>query len=80
MSRWASRITLEIVSVRVERVQEISEADAYAEGIPEWKRASQTFAPRVRFHELWDAINAVRGYSWASNCWVWAITFKRVKS
>lgn len=89
MPRWASRITLEITDVRVERLGEISESDAEAEGRPEWTRHVKS-APLVRgaeFHDmtarewfeaLWDSINAKRGYSWQSNPWVWVIDFRRV--
>lgn len=98
MPRWASRITLGVVSVRVERVQDISEEDALSEGISEtsfWKPKEMdnrpfeekwwddyyfwTSYPQVAFQNLWDSINAKRGYSWESNPWVWAIEFKRVK-
>lgn len=81
MPRWASRITLEVVSVRVERVQEISEADASAEGVStsegyidgDWCLATA----RDNFRFLWDEINGKRA-PWASNPWVWVVTFKRV--
>lgn len=79
MPRWASRLTLEIRGVRVERLQEISEADAYAEGVTEWKSPEQTFSPVVRFHELWDEINGKRA-SWESNPWVWVVEFKKVEA
>lgn len=83
MPRWASRITLEVVSVRVERLQEISGDDAFAEGVgqkigmplvhghatPEWNRRA--------FEALWDKINAERGFGWDANPWVWAIEFRR---
>lgn len=73
MPRWASRLTLEVVSVRVERLNEISEADARAEGMD----ADVANSPRVWYMALWHAINAKRA-PWASNPWVWAITFRRV--
>lgn len=86
MPRWASRITLEIVGVRVERLQEITDDDAFAEGVlPNWAgpRAGYTTAKPApsgaAFADLWEHINAKRGYGWDTNCWVWAISFKRVK-
>ena len=81
MPRWASRITLEIISVRVERVQEISEADICAElGIPvEWSGdGPEPYHRSLRqaFHDRWEALNARRGYTWSNNPWVWVIEFK----
>lgn len=76
MRRHASRITLEVTDVRVERLQAITEADACAEGIG---------SPLTRdckvpvYAGLWDSINAKRG-SWASNPWVWVIEFRRIES
>ena len=78
MPRWASRITLEITGVRVERVQDISEEDARAEGIPDEYRAGHRIYYRPRFKTLWDSINAKRGFGWDSNPWVWVVEFKRV--
>lgn len=87
MPRWASRLTLEVVSVRVERVQDISEDDAVAEGflpktIP-WNHNGRIVqmdigSPRVVFSQNWD-FNAERGYAWESNPWVWVIEFKKVE-
>lgn len=78
MPRWASRMTLEIADVRVERVQDIREMDAEREGTdailvpPHGGGAPHTEGFRV----LWDSINAKRGYGWGKNPWVWALTFK----
>lgn len=78
--RWASRITMKITGVRVERVQEISEKDAIAEGIPRelggWGNMYGYYTNAYK--ELWDTINANRGFPWESNPWVWVIDFKRV--
>lgn len=74
MPRWASRISLLIKDIRVERVQEISEDDAIAEGV-DWYPALKPIALYV---DLWDSINAKRGYPWASNPWVWVIEFERL--
>jgi hypothetical protein len=76
MLRWASRITLDVVSVRVERLQEISQADAKAEGAPPMSETLPLY--RDNFRALWDSVNGEReGASWAANPWVWVITFKR---
>ena len=73
MPRKASRLTLEIVNVRVERLQEISEEDAISEGF----RNLATDTARGDFSYLWDHINAKRGFGWDVNPWVWVIEFKR---
>lgn len=87
MPRWASRILLEVTDVRVERVQDLSEQDAQAEGVVPADEPLDvddagivTWAPshREAFAHLWDSINAKRGYGWASNPWVWVVGFKRV--
>lgn len=83
MPRWASRITLEIVTIRVERVQEISEEDVVAEGIGAFTLARGVLSDtppdlRWKFVELWDSINAKRGYGWEVNPWVWVVEFRRV--
>jgi hypothetical protein len=92
MPRWASRITLEITDVQVETVQGISEDDAFAEGIrlpvsPDKKpllmvtgsRPIREWTARAYFAELWDRINAKRGYGWDKNPWTWVIKFNRIK-
>jgi hypothetical protein len=74
MFRWASRITLEIVSVRVEPLQNISHDDAESEG---WNPATDVCMPLIWYRSLWESING-HG-SWASNPWVWVVEFKRVQ-
>lgn len=82
MPRWASRITLEITEVRVQRVQEISEADAVAEG---FRRSDGghtediAWGAKGHFREGWDTINGKAGRRWADNPWTWAISFSVVK-
>lgn len=78
MPRWASRLTLRVTAVRVERVQEISEADAKAEGVTAWCDTKDGKVYQPEFRMLWDSINAKRGYSWDSNPWVWVVEFERV--
>jgi len=83
MPRWASRITLEITAVRAERLQNISAKDAVAEGViiegsgmmDACDIASQA---KDKYRDLWDSINAKRGFSWDSNPFVWVIEFKRI--
>jgi hypothetical protein len=88
MPRWASRITLEITGVRVERLQDISEADAIAEGCsstvwtrPDWKhpvaRTSISIAV-MNYASLWQEINGTE--SWGANPFVWVIEFKRLEA
>lgn len=92
MPRWASRITLEVTSVMVERVQDITEDDARAEGVgligsgprlPDGGEflgyALEDITYRACFARLWDTINAKRGYPWASNPWVWVVEFRPVE-
>jgi len=81
MPRWASRITLEIKSVRVERVWEIQPRDAWAEGckcsctqpVPECHGNIDSFL------SLWDSIYDSKGFGWSDNPWVWVIEFERLK-
>jgi len=83
MPRWASRITLEITGIRVERLQEITGRDVLAEGVDNGK-SNPTMGvrwenmQRMAFEQVWNAINAKRGYGWAVNPWVWVIAFRRV--
>jgi len=76
----ASRILLKIVSVRVERLNDCSDADARAEGTAGGHGVIPTYnynaTPSEHFSHLWESINGAG--SWASNPWVWVIEFKRV--
>jgi hypothetical protein len=84
MPRWASRILLEIVSVRVERLQDISASDARSEGcqLPDLPKDVSGVAgdyvadERTSFAILWSKINGPG--SWNENPWVWVIEFKRI--
>lgn len=77
MPRAASRITLEVTGVRVERLQEITRGDAMAEGCP-FPNMAAGHDPREWYAKLWNDINGPG--SWDANPWVWAITFRRVDS
>lgn len=92
MPRWASRLTLDITRVRLERLQAINEADAKAEGVERtimgdgWRRYAEPAmelagvppceTPTQSYRALWETING-RG-SWAANPWVWVVEFKQV--
>lgn len=89
MPRWASRLTLEITEVRVERLQDISEADAAAEGLLTWQdmndfpawgwespkhEADGFMTAYAAYRDLWKHINGPA--SWDANPWVWAVSFE----
>lgn len=81
MPRTASRITLEVTSVRVERLQSISAADAIAEGVnvhPDHhdKPRASIYGPVQAYRDLWEQING--SGSWDVDPWVWRLEFKRV--
>tara|TARA_R110002094_G_scaffold54390_7_gene65607 strand:- start:3252 stop:3815 length:564 start_codon:yes stop_codon:yes gene_type:complete len=81
MPRWASRITLEVTGVRVERLQDIGEEGAKAEGVigeDEAAAAGLTWydKPRRAFRFLWESINGPG--SWDANPWVWVVEFRRL--
>lgn len=86
MPREFSRLTLTVTDVRVQRLQEISEADARAEGMPVDHNGDHYSPPspevdswqgygRASFSLLWNQLNAKRGFGWDSNPWVFAVTF-----
>lgn len=95
MPRWAARILLEVVSVRPERLNDISETDAIAEGIVSRKLTNCRTGPKTVYGLANDidafAVDAVQAYShlweqingadsWEANPWVWVIEFKRVEA
>lgn len=78
MPRWASRITLEITGVRVERLRDLSEDDAKSEGItPPSGGVLPGWEYRINFRDLWMDIYGTD--NWEANPWVWVIEFKRVE-
>lgn len=78
MPRRASRLTLELTGVRIERLQEISEADAQAEGCiaPMYASDESTLSFAVAYRHLWEAINGAG--TWDANPYVWCLDFRRV--
>lgn len=80
MPRAASRITLEITNIRIERLNDISEEDARAEGVHRRMDYEKNcyWTESYVFSELWESING--SGSWVLNPWVWVIEFKRVES
>lgn len=81
MPRWASRINLLITGVRVERLQDISEQDAMAEGCAYGKGDGEidlAVRPENHFPTLWESIYGAE--NWQANPWVWCITFERMEA
>lgn len=90
MPRWASRLTLIVTEVRVQRLQEISEEDARAEGVSplpsgryhcgyDEEGEITCKSPVTAYGWLWNSLNAKRGYLWESNPWVCALTFRAIQ-
>lgn len=88
MPRWASRITLDITNVRVERLQDISEEDAKAEGVEPVVTLRKVYPSKLAadvehrsyregFADLWRSINGAE--SWDANPWVWVVEFRRLE-
>lgn len=85
MPRDASRLTLEITEVRVERIQDATREDAVAEGVEGWGYQDSYTGdcdgqhPEEVFRDLWNTLNEKRGYGWDVNPWVWVIGFRRIE-
>jgi len=70
MPKWVARLWLEVVEVRAERVQDITEEGAKAEGVENI----------LQFSVIWDKINRVRGFGWSADPWIWVISFRRMRN
>lgn len=96
MPRAAARLFLKVMNIRIERLQDITEEDARAEGVKSyWAEPHRDVAPfigrakgigedlcltrREAFQQLWDSLNAKRGYAFELNPWCWVIEFERVE-
>jgi hypothetical protein len=90
MPRWASRLTLLVTEVRVQRLGDMSEEDAIAEGIYQpggvsfgWAHCANQpdwwITPKLAFHHLWDSLHTEPGTRWEDNPWIYAPTFDVVR-
>ena len=83
MPKAAARLFLRVTDVRAERLQDITASDAHDEGI-EFRPFNRQF-PHYQewlikdFHDLWDSLNAKRGYGWDTNPWVWVYMFEQIE-
>ena len=80
MPRWASRLNLIVTGVRVERVQEITDADSMAEGVGAGEPPDYVWIKGRainKFRTLWNLINDKRGFGWDENPWVWVVEFEK---
>ncbi len=79
MPRWASRIVLDVTEVRVQRLQDISEADAWCEGVDASEALSMGCSDGAVavYSALWEKNNGAD--SWDANPWVWAVEFRRIE-
>lgn len=85
MPRWVCRLRLRVTSMRIERLHDISEADAMAEGVTPYTTHTLRMTDpdatgplyRPAFEDLWDSINGKR-FPWASNPRVWVVGFERI--
>lgn len=77
MPRWASRITLEVTGIRVERLNDISDSDSLAEGIYPTSTGLYLGSAIAEYRKLWEQINGAG--SWDANPWVWVVEFRRIE-
>lgn len=82
MPRWASRLTLRVTDVRAERVQDLTEEDAVAEGctstvLAQGVAADEMETAREQFERLWASVYGAD--SWSANPWVWVVAFERAE-
>jgi hypothetical protein len=90
---WGS-LTLEVVDVKVERVQDITQEGAAAEGVEPYDSVYQHIDPatgddmgceayleyRAAFESLWDGIYKEKGFGWDANPWTWVVKFRKVEA
>jgi len=76
MPKEAARIWLEVTDVRVERLQKITYDDCLSEGMWDYGTDVDTL---IAYQELWQSLNAKKGYGWYENPWVWVYEFKRLE-
>lgn len=79
MPHVASRMLFEVMDVRVERVQDISDEDALAEGVEPHERNQAMNFPSEQYMILWNKLNDDAGFGWDVNPWTWAYSLKRIK-
>ena len=78
MPRWASRVELVLLDAGLERLQDISEEDALADGGWIYAKCPIHKAPIESYRAVWNVLNAKRGYPWESNPWVWRLRFELI--
>ena len=81
MPRWASRVTLQVIATRIERLSAITEADAIAEGAPKQKEDHvPLYSHRMGFERTWNSLHRKPGTRWENNPWVMVVGFERVET
>lgn len=78
MPKTVARTFVQLDAIRGERLWEISESDAKAEGVAGWHDTINGTVYKPEFQMLWEQINAARGYSWTENWWLWVLVFETI--